>query len=100
LEVGERRGEVLAAGDLHRAEPVLVVGAAVVAGFREGVARCVGGVARDLREGVGEVGVVRGGLRVVEGCEACGVELCGVGGDGVGDVTAEGEVVDYLAVAV
>lgn len=84
-------GEIGAAGDGDGAEPGDVGGVAVGAVLGEGVLRRRGGFAGDLLEGVGEVFVEGGGVVVVElGEVGSGGECVGVGGNGVGDVGAEG----------
>lgn len=94
LEVGRRIGEVLAARNGDEAEPVFVSRGAVGAVAREGVALAGGRFARDLGEGLVEVGVHGGGVAVIELGELAGVAEVGVAGDGVGDLVAEWEVDD------
>ena len=97
LEVGLLGGEIVATGDGDGAEPLAVGVGAVVAGYGEGVLGGGGGVAGDLLEGVVEVHVGFLGEVVVDGGE---VRVVWVGWDGVGDLVAEGEVVNDFTVVI
>lgn len=66
-------GKVFAARDGDAAEPLLVGFCAVVAADGEGVHGFGAGVALDLLETVGEVGVVVGGVGVVDGAKLADV---------------------------
>ena len=76
-----RVGKVLAPGDGHGAEPVLVGLGAVLAGADEGVPLRVGRFAGDLGEVLFEVGVDVFGVVVVEGGEFARVAEVGIAGD-------------------
>ena len=90
-------GEILATGDGDGAKPLLVRSIAVIAGSCKRVLGCGGGIAGDLLERVGEVCV--GGLGEVL-VDAGEVGDIWVGGNGVSDVGAEGEIIYDLAITI
>lgn len=100
LQVGSVVVKVLTARDRDGAEPVLVGGLAVGAGARERVALVRGRLARDLREGLVEVGVHGRGKVVIELGQLRRVAIARVAGHRVGDLIAEVEVDNQRAVAV
>lgn len=92
-------GEVVAAGDGHCAEPLLVCESAVVAGHSQGVHGCGGRVAGDEREGFVEVGVEIFGVVVVEGPEIVQGHV-GARRYGIGNLGAKVEVVQKRAIVI
>lgn len=98
-EIWSGAGEVVAARNGDGAEPLLVRYLAILTASRERVLRFITGVTGNLLKGVREIFEKGGGVVVVDFDEVRDVDGR-VRGNGVGDVGAEGEVVDYGTVSV
>lgn len=98
-EIWSGAGEVVAARNGDGAEPLLVCYLAILTVSGERVLRFITGVTGDLLQRVREILEEGGGVVVVDFDEVRDVDGR-VGGDGVGDVGAEREVVDYGTISV